>query len=254
MASISIEWRPIGNVSGLPGHLYLVYRGDGQPSDQWRAISGGPENGFPALDYGRLMSGYLDRNENTPNTAGQVLEDTIDNYEQDNGNPQSRGSTILAEGSNADMAAVWSRMVSVANEIFAREYTYIGADLLPPFDDALNSNTVIMNVLKQAGLPFTLPDAPSTMTFPGADLYLNFAGSDVWDQEWSDVVNYSRDAAGIVANLSATTVDGLQAGQIRNGWGFTDIITADSGVESIVGTAANDNRIGLQSLIVNHAA
>ncbi|MDP9196745.1 MAG: hypothetical protein M3O22_08305 [Pseudomonadota bacterium] len=97
--------------------------------------------------------------------------------------------------------------------------TYIGADVLPPFDDALNSNTLIMNVLQQTGLPVTFPTGKEASDFPGADLYLNFAGSDVWGEGWSDVVNYSRDGAGIVANLSATAIDGLQAGQIQDGWG-----------------------------------
>ncbi len=127
MASIAIEWRPVAGIPGGPGHLYLVYRDDNDlDQEDWKAISGGPE--YPGEtgsgEYGRLMSGYKLRTSETPNTAGQVLNATIDRYETGD-SASTRGSTVLLSGTDAELQATWFRMVSVANKIFAREYTYL---------------------------------------------------------------------------------------------------------------------------------
>ncbi len=133
-------------------------------------------------------------------------------------------------------------MVETANEIFDREYTYDAADVLPPSGEALNSNTVIATVLREAGLPMTYPDV-TVMTFPGADMFLSFEGDHVLG-EGIEAMDYSADPTGIVANLSTSDIGDLQSGQIQDGWGSIDSLIQGNELEDIKGSAYNDTFYG----------
>lgn len=179
--SISLEWRPIEEIAGIAGHLYLVARESGQEHGVGVAISAGPSAPNPPVSYGfvRVNNGH---------GAGSSLSQTIDAY-ADGETSQDRDSLDISQllmdsNSFPSLYDVWQYMVQFVNQLAVEQFIYDPTAGLPPRGVGLNSNSIIASALSKVGIDIddVLPET-STL-FPGTDTILSGAGGDYlrgWD-------------------------------------------------------------------------